>query len=231
MSTERGLLDELLLVTGLAPLLETNLTAEPCETRGTLRNTPRYRRTSVWRRRLLRVHYTGGLDWLALYDLAEEKGEHVRPDWKGEEPPSNVNDVRAAAAPLALWSKWTTLFSCRFFTGKRINPVELESFISLFRRITREGIRRTALAWLWEPSQKDDRAHDRYNFLLRKLGFWCLANDIAQELILVPAWANPADATSRSKPIERVCLFAKASASADRSFRIIPCPLRAGSAP
>ena len=32
MSAERALLDELLLITGLAPLLETNLRAEPCET-------------------------------------------------------------------------------------------------------------------------------------------------------------------------------------------------------
>ena len=63
-------------------------------------------------------------DWLALYDLAEERGERVLLDWKGEEPPSCVHDVRAAAAPLALRLKWTTLFSKRFFTGKHINLLE-----------------------------------------------------------------------------------------------------------
>ena len=53
-------------------------------------------------------------------------------------------------------------------------------------------------AWSWGPSQKDGRAHE----VLRKLRFWCLACDIALELVWVPAWANPADAPSRSKPIE-----------------------------
>ena len=32
--------------------------------------------------------------------------------------------------------------------------------------------------------------------------FWCLAYDIALELVWVPTWANPADAPSRDKPIE-----------------------------
>ena len=54
----------------------------------------------------------------ALYDLAEEKGEHVRLDWKGEEPQSNMHDVRAAAAPLAPRSKWTTLFFVPFLFKK-----------------------------------------------------------------------------------------------------------------
>ena len=55
------------------------------------------------------------LDELALVTGPEEKGKHLRLDWKGEEPPSNMQDVRAAAAPLALRSKWTTLFSFCFF--------------------------------------------------------------------------------------------------------------------
>ena len=42
----------------------------------------------------------------------------------------------------------------------------------------------------------------KFNFLLRKLGVWCLACDIALELVWVPTWAHPADAPSRSKPIE-----------------------------
>ena len=53
----RALLDELLLITGLAPFffLESKLAS------GTLRNTLRYKRISEWRWRLLRVHHTGGL--------------------------------------------------------------------------------------------------------------------------------------------------------------------------
>ena len=66
-------------------------------------------------------------DWLGLYDLVEEKGELVRFDWKGEEPPSNMHDVLAAAAPLALKLKWPTLFSYCFFACKHINLLGLES--------------------------------------------------------------------------------------------------------
>ena len=58
-------LDELLLVTGRAPLLETNLRAEPCETLYC------YRRISGWRWRLLRVHYTGGLCRLIRFGRRE----------------------------------------------------------------------------------------------------------------------------------------------------------------
>ena len=38
--------------------------------------------------------------------------------WKREEPPSNMHDVRAVAAPFALKLKWTTLFSRRYLAGK-----------------------------------------------------------------------------------------------------------------
>ena len=42
--------------------------------------------------------------------------------------------------------KWTTLFSDRFFAGKHINLLELESLVGLLWRITRAGIReKTAL--------------------------------------------------------------------------------------
>ena len=85
-----ALLDELVLVTGLAPLL--SITREA---------------------------------WLALYGLAEEEGEHVRLDWKGEEPPSSMHDGRPAAAPLALQLNCAMLFSYRFFECKHINLLEL----------------------------------------------------------------------------------------------------------
>ena len=80
------------------PLLETNLRAEPCETLHATDPSP------------------GGCS-LALYDLAEEKGEHVHLDWKGEEPPSNMHDVREAAALLALKLNWGTMFSYPLFKG------------------------------------------------------------------------------------------------------------------
>ena len=58
-----ALFDEHLLVIGLAPLLETNLRAEPCETLHTTDASPSGCSASIT-----------GEDWLALYDLVEEKG-------------------------------------------------------------------------------------------------------------------------------------------------------------
>ena len=114
-----ALLDELLLVTRLAHLLQTNLRAEPCEKLYTTDAS------------------SGGAggctasisceDWLALYHLAEEKGEHVRLDWKGEEPPSNTHDGRAAAALITMKLKWTTMFPHRLSKGKHIKLLELEN--------------------------------------------------------------------------------------------------------
>ena len=195
-----ALLDELLLVTGLAPLLETNLRAEPGEKLHATDASPSGAggcSASISRE-----------DWLAFYDLAEEKGEHVRLDWKGEEPPSNMHGVRAAAGPRALKLKWTTLFSYRFLAGKHTNLLELESLISLLRRITREAIRAHRPLVLVDSrvvvgAVSEGRSNSRkMNFLLRKLWFWCLACDIALELLWVPTWENPADAfhgANRSK--------------------------------
>ena len=84
----------------------------------------------------LRIHFRAALAaasrqlhreaWLALYELAEEKGEHVRLDWRGVEPPCSVHDGRAAGALLALQLTWATVFSYVFFQGKHINLMELE---------------------------------------------------------------------------------------------------------
>ena len=164
---------------------------------GTRRNTQRHRRISEWRWRLLRVHYT------RLAGLARSGGgkrrEHVHLHWKGQEPP--------AAAPLALKLKWTTLFSYRFLTGKHINLLELESLIVLLRRIAREGIPAQRLLVLVDSrvvleAVSEGRSSSRkINFSLRKIRFWCLAWEIALELVWVHTWANLADAASPNKPI------------------------------
>ena len=66
---------------------------------------------------------------------------------------------------------WATVFPCLFFEGKHANLLELDSLVSLHRRVVREAIQAPRLlvlvdrAWFWEPSQKDDRG--------------CLAYDIA----------------------------------------------------
>ena len=115
-----ALLDELLRVTGLAPLLPTTLRANPRVTLYATDASP-----SGAGRCVAPITQEA---WLALHDLAEEKGEHVRLDWKGEEPPSNVHDGHAAAAPLALWA---TMFSHRCSEAIHINLLEPESLISL----------------------------------------------------------------------------------------------------
>ena len=72
-----ALLDELLLVTGLAPLLQTNSRAEPCEKLFATDASP-----SGAGGRVAAVTQQA---WPALYDVAEEKGELVRLDSKGEQ--------------------------------------------------------------------------------------------------------------------------------------------------
>ena len=82
---------------------------------GTLRNTLRYGRIS----KLLRVHLAGGL---------------ARPGRFGRREGRTLRR-------LLLKLKWTTLFSYRLFEGKHVNLLELESLISLLRRVTRGGVR------------------------------------------------------------------------------------------
>ena len=139
--------------------------------------------------------------------LALEKGEHVRFDWTGEEPPSNMHDGRAAAALIAMMLNSTTMFSYRFFEGKHINLLELESLISLLRRFTCKGVRPRRLLVLVDSRlvpgavSKGRSSSRKIHFLLRKMGFWCLAYDIGLELVWAPTWANPAGAPSRNNPV------------------------------
>ena len=213
---------------GLLLLLQTNLRTEPWEKLYATDASPSGAGGCV-------APTTRGA-WLAFYDLTEEKGEDVRLDWKGEEP-SNMHDGRGAGASLALKLNWATMFSHRFFEGKHINLSELESLVSLLRRVTREVQARRLLVFVDSrvvlgAVSKRRSSSRKTNILLRKLGFWCFACDTTLELVWVPTWANSAGALSRSKKIEKlVCIIAKASASTDRSFCISPRPLGAGSAP
>ena len=115
---------------------------------------------------------------------------------------------RAAAAPLALQLNRTALFSCRFFGRKYINLLELESLISLLKRVTREGMCGKRLVVPLDSRvvigavSKGRSSSRKMKFLLRKLGFWCFAYDIALERVWVPTWANPPDAPSRNRPHE-----------------------------
>ena len=142
-----ALLDELPLVTGLAPLLETNLRAKPNETLHATDASPSgaggcFASTT-------RGGGSGGGGGSLCTIWPRRKGWRFRLDWKGEEPPSNMHDVRAAAAPLAL------------------NLLELESLVSLLRRITRAGMKGKRLLALVDSRvvlgcrlKKDGRAHE-----------------------------------------------------------------------
>ena len=99
--------------------------------------------------------------------------------------PSSMRDARAAAAPFAMTLSWTALFSYRIVRGKHINLLELESLISLLRRIRREGTRTRRILVLVDSGvvlgvvSKGRSSSRKVNFMFRKLGFWCLAFVIA----------------------------------------------------
>ena len=211
-----------------APVLETNLRAEHCGTLYVTDASPSC------------FASISQEDWLAVDDLAEEKGEHVRLDWKGEEPPSNMYDGRAAAALLALQLNWATLFLYRFFffEGKHINLLELESLISLLRRVTRGGVRGRRLLVVVDSrvvlGSRLKRTIDltKNQLLASKAKVLCLAFDIALELVWVPYLGK----SNRCPFMEQanrklLCFFAKAFFYADRSVGISSNSLGAGSAP
>ena len=57
-------------------------------------------------------------------------------------------------------------------------------------------------AWGLGAVSKGRSSSRKINFLLRKLGSGASRVDVALELVWVPTWANPADASSRNKPIK-----------------------------
>ena len=122
----------------------------------TQREALRYRRLTRGSWRVRRVHHAGGLAHPVRFGRKE--GEHVCLDWKGEEPPSNMHDGRAAAAPMTMKLSWTTMFSH-------------------LKRITREGIRARQLLVLVDSRvvlgavSKGRSSSRKINFFLRKMGF------------------------------------------------------------
>ena len=190
------LLDELLLITKLAPLLETNSRAEPCE-------------------KLYAADASssgaGGCfasiareDWLALCEFAEEEQVSTFALI------GQAKNPRAACAMhgqplhhLLLKLNWTTLFSVQFFAGKHINLLELESVISLFRRITRKAALGTCgLARGLASCLKVTIGLTKSQLLASKTGVFGVSLMTLHWSWYGCTWANPADAPSRGKPIE-----------------------------
>ena len=152
--------------------------------------------------------------WLALYDLAEESGEHVRLDWKVEASPSTMHDGRAAPAPLALKLDWVAMFSHRFFQGQA-HPSpgagELDQPPQAHHALGTCGF-----AHGFGSRSKGRSSSRTVDFLFRKLGFGVLlVCDIVLELGWVPTCAKPADR-------KLVRIVSETSASTDRSLRVSP---------
>ena len=98
----------------------------------------------------------------------------MRLDWKGDEPPCTCSRAHSACFEVEVG----TLFSYRFFAGKHTNLLELESLISLLRRVTREGIRAKRLLVLvdsrvvLESRLKRTIELTKNEFLASKTGVW-----------------------------------------------------------
>ena len=78
---------------------------------------------------------------LVLYALTEDKGERVRLDWKGQEPPSNMHDGCPATALLGLGLEWAeldllheTLSASTHPAGKHVGTLQFFNASSHSRR-------------------------------------------------------------------------------------------------
>ena len=139
---------------------------------------------------------------------------------KGEEPPSNMHDVRAGRCTACSEVEVDYVVFLPFLrrpahqstgTGEPDQPPQAghtcwkTGTAALgtcgFARGRGSRLERNSRVVVGAVS-KERSSSRQINFLLRKLGFGCLAYDIALELVWVLTWANPADAPSRNKPIE-----------------------------
>ena len=141
--------------------------------------------------------------WDQLYDLTEERGEHVRLDWGDSPPPVAISDYRSSAAGAIMNCDWEVCLS-RPFTGSRhINLLELDALIMLVKRLKRQGESDIRIIVAVDSRvvvgavAKGRSSSRKLNFRLRQLAALSLEMGIYVDLLWVPTWANPADAPSR----------------------------------
>jgi len=139
-----------------------------------------------------------------LYSIAEERGEHVRLDWDpAAEPPTELRDARAFAAPLACRLDWKILYGYRFKYRKHINLLELEALLTLMKHLVNRGIRDARVLVLVDSRvllgalAKGRSSSRRINHVLKKISGRSLLSGIVFECVWIPTWANAADAPSR----------------------------------
>ena len=154
-------------------------------------------------------------------DLAERRKEkHVRHDWRGRRTTEQCARRSSSRSTASFGAGLGHDVFIRFCSAQ--NFLELESLISLLRRVTREGIQARRLL-----VHVDSRTVLGAVLELRKQGFCCFAYDIALELVWVPTWANPADVPSRNKPIESwLASLPKLPPPPTAVFASSPCPSR-----
>ena len=108
-----ALLDDLLLVTGIAPLLQTNLRAQPRHELFATDASPSAAGACI-------AKVTPEL-WRSLHRICEERGEHVRLDWGPAPPLPAFVSAHSSAAALITPVDWTRFFACRFRKGDHTN--------------------------------------------------------------------------------------------------------------
>ena len=132
-AVEGAVLDELLVTTFLAPLLDAHLRAQPHLHLFATDASPSCAGacSTLVSQEL----------WTLLHDFSEEKGCSVRLDWDtGSMRPPEFRDSRAAVAGLVVDLPWVESFSYRFRHPQHINLLELEALISLIRGLVDRGI-------------------------------------------------------------------------------------------
>ena len=190
-----ALLDDLLVVAGIAPLLQADLRTQPRYDLFATDASPSGAGACI-------AKVTPDL-WHSLHRIAEERGEHVRLDWGPGPPPPSFVSTHSSAAALVTPATWTELFAYRFRANDHINVLELVALVSLLRRLSNQGVRRQRILCCVDSrvvlgaATKGRSSSRKLNHVLRKLAYECLASSLTVDLLWVPSWANPADAPSR----------------------------------
>ena len=141
---------------------------------------------------------------VALFDLAEGKGEYVRLDQKITMASTSERIALAKSALILVPQKWRTVTKFRFRSPAHINILELAVAVSYIRSVVRQGCQgcRVIVCAVVKGCGTKGRSSSRaLNRGLRKLAASCLTYNILLELVWVPTWANPGDAPSRDAPL------------------------------
>ena len=140
---EGALLDELLVSTFLASLLDADLRAQP---HLHLKATDASPSSAGACSTLVSLEL-----WTLLYDSSEEKGCSVRLNWStGSMPSPEFRDSQAAVAGLVMDLRWVESFSHRFRHPRHVNLLELEALISLIRGLV-TVVSEIVVCFVWSP--------------------------------------------------------------------------------